>query len=141
MIESSTQMAWRRFARGLPASITSVEDAIGSGARTFTQWRTCLDTANHFARRVNSHVHRRAIGSSPENVAWSSLRLLAGGQSLTADDISRVLDVHVDVVRRALKSFRARGWVQANPTYTKFAPRVFSITPQGSSALTRLEEP
>lgn len=130
-------LAWRRFSRGLPEGVDSVEQALETGLRCFEQWRACLETANHFAWRVNSHVHRRAAGSSPENVPWRSLRLLLSGGTLTAEMISRRLDVHVDVARRAMKSFREKGWVSSSESYTKDQPREFTITSLGRSALER----
>jgi hypothetical protein len=134
---NASVLAWRRFSRGLPEEVNSVEQALETGLRSFEQWRTCLESANHFAWRVNSHVHRRAAGSSPENVFWRSLRLLSTGEALTAETMSRTLEVHVDVVRRAAKIFRKRGWVTASSTYTKFQAREFSITALGLEALER----
>ena len=134
-------LAWRRFSRGLPDGVDSVEKVLEAGLRSFEQWRTCLETANHFAWRVNSHVHRRAAGSSPENVFWRSLRLLSTGETLTAEAMGRTLEVHVDVVRRATKIFRKRNWVSTSRTYTKFQARGFSITPLGLEALERRTEP
>ena len=52
MIESSTQMAWRRFSKGLPPEAQSVSDAIGLGMRSLAQWRTCLESAKHHASRI-----------------------------------------------------------------------------------------
>ena len=134
-------LAWRRFSRGLPDGVDSVEKALEAGRRSFEQWRTCLETANHFAWRVNSHVHRRAAGSNPENVFWRSLRLLSTGETLTAEAMGRTLEVHVDVVRRATKIFRKRNWVSTSRTYSKFQARGFSITPLGLEALERSTEP
>ena len=134
---NASTLAWRRFSRGLPEEVQSVEQALEAGLRSFEQWRTCLETANHFAWRVNRHVHRRAAGSSPENVFWRSLRLLSTGETLTAEAMGRTLEVHVDVVRRAMKIFRKRGWVLANSTYSKFQARAFSITALGLEALER----
>lgn len=134
---NASALAWRRFSRGLPDGVDSVEKALEAGLRSFEQWRTCLETANHFAWRVNCHVHRRAAGSSPENVFWRSLRLLSTGETLTAAAMGRTLEVHVDVVRRAMKTLRKRGWVAANSTYTKFQARAFSITALGLEALER----
>jgi hypothetical protein len=48
--------------------------------------------------------------------------------------------VHVDVVRRAMKTFRGKGWVTANATYTKEQPRVFTITELGLIALERISD-
>ena len=132
-------LAWRRFARGLPNEVDSVERALESGLRSFRQWRTCLDTANRHAERVNRHLHRRAAHSKPDNVAWRSLELLFRDQGRTAEIIARKLEVHPDVVRRALKTFRERGWVAASATYTRDQPRVFTITEFGRSALSRHE--
>jgi hypothetical protein len=134
---NASAIAWKRFSRGLPEDINSVEQALETGLRSFEQWRTCLETANHFAWRVNSHVHRRAAGSSPENVFWRSLRLLSTGEALTAEAMARTLEVHVDVVRRAAKMFRKRGWVSTSTTYSKFQAREFSITALGLEALER----
>ncbi len=131
-------MAWQRFSRGLPEEVRSVEMALLGGLRSFEQWRTCLDTANHLAARININIHRRAAGSSPVNVPWRSLKLLANGESMTAETISKMLEVHVDVVRRAMKTFRGKNWVTANATYTKEQPRVFTITALGQSALERI---
>jgi hypothetical protein len=133
-------MAWQRFSRGLPEEVRSVEAALVRGLRSFEQWRTCLDTANHLAARINVNIHRRAAGSSPVNVPWRSLKRLANGESLTAEAISKILKVHVDVVRRAMKTFRGKGWVTANATYTKEQPRVFTITELGLSALERISD-
>jgi hypothetical protein len=134
---NASALAWRRFSRGLPEEVNSVEQALEAGLRSFEQWRTCLETANHFAWRVSSHVHRRAAGSSPENVFWRSLRLLSTAETLTAETMGRILEVHVDVVRRATKLFRKRGWVTTSETYSKFQARVFSITALGLEALER----
>ena len=134
-------LAWQRFSRGLPDGVDSVEKALEAGLRSFEQWRTCLETANHFAWRVNSHVHRRAAGSNPENVFWRSLRLLSTGETLTAEAMGRRLEVHVDVVRRATKIFRKRNWVSTSRIYTKFQARGFSITSLGLEALERSTEP
>jgi hypothetical protein len=134
---NASAMAWKRFSRGLPDGVDSVEKALEAGLRSFEQWRTCLETANHFAWRVNSHVHRRAAGSSPENVFWRSLRLLSTGETLTAEAMGRTLEVHVDVVRRAAKMFRKRNWVSTSSTYSKFQAREFSITSLGLDALER----
>jgi hypothetical protein len=134
---NASALAWQRFSRGLPNDVTSVEQALETGLRSFEQWRTCLETANHFAWRVNSHVHRRAAGSSPKNVLWRSLRLLSTGEALTAEAMSRTLEVHVDVVRRATKVFRKRAWVSTSSTYSKFQAREFSITALGIEALER----
>ena len=90
--------------------------------------------------RTHGHVHRRAAGSSPENVFWRSLRLLSTGETLTAETMGRTLEVHVDVVRRATKMFRKRNWVSTSRTYTKFQARGFSITPLGLEALERSTE-
>ena len=134
---NASALAWRRFSRGLPDGVDSVEKALETGLRSFEQWRTCLETANHFAWRVNSHVHRRAAGSNPENVFWRSLRLLSTGEMLTAEAMARTLGVHVDVVRRATKLFRKRSWVTTSETYTKFQAREFSITALGLEAIKR----
>ena len=134
---NASALAWRRFSRGLPDGVDSVEKALETGLRSFEQWRTCLETANHFAWRVNSHVHRRAAGSNPENVFWRSLRLLSTGEMLTAEAMARTLGVHVDVVRRATKLFRKRSWVTTSETYSKFQAREFSITAIGLAALER----
>ena len=134
---NASALAWRRFSRGLPDGVDSVEKALEAGLRSFEQWRTCLETANHFAWRVNSHVHRRAAGSSPKNVFWRSLRLLSTGETLTAVAMARTLEVHVDVVRRAAKMFRKRGWVFTSSTYSKFQAREFSITALGLEAIKR----
>ncbi|NJK45451.1 MAG: winged helix-turn-helix transcriptional regulator [Pleurocapsa sp. SU_196_0] len=137
-LESPTQFAWRRFSRGLPESVSSVEDALKTGQRSFAQWRACLETANHLAARVHSHVHRRGAGSSPQNVAWRSLRFLSDGESRTATEISRQLRVHPDVVRRALKRFRERGWVTSSQRYSRDEPRTFTVTVLGLAALERV---
>ena len=134
---NASALAWRRFSRGLPDGVDSVEKALEAGLRSFEQWRTCLETANHFAWRVNSHVHRRAAGSSPENVFWRSLRLLSTGETLMAEAMACTLEVHVDVVRRAMKTMRKRGWVTTSETYTKFQAREFSITALGLEAIER----
>ena len=135
-----TQLAWQRFSRGLPSSITSVEQALETGSRTFEQWRICLDTANHFAARVYSNVHRRGMGDRSDKIAWRALRLLSSGRNLTAETLSLELGgVHVDVVRRAMKTFREKAWVVSSDSYTKFDPRRFQITELGRMALERLE--
>jgi hypothetical protein len=134
------QLAWQRFSRGLPANITSVEIALETNHRTFEQWRICLDTANHFAARVYSNVHRRGMGDRPNKIAWRALRTLSSGQKLTAEELRLALGgVHVDVVRRAMKTFREKNWVISSETYTKFDPRRFEITDLGRMALQRLE--
>ena len=134
-----TAMAWQRFSRGLPEVIQSVDQALESGLRSFEQWRSCLDTANHLAGRINSNMHRRAAGSHPDNVPWRSLKLLLSGEKLTCEAMSKTLEVHVDVVRRAMKAFRAKGWVATTATYTKEQARIFTITEQGLAALKRIE--
>ena len=134
-----TSMAWQRFSRGLPETIQSVDQALESGLRCFEQWRTCLDAANHLAARINSNMHRRAAGSHPDNVPWRSLKLLSSGERLTCEVLSKTLQVHVDVVRRAMKAFRAKGWVATTATYTKEQARIFTITAQGLAALERIE--
>ena len=130
-------LAWRRFARGLPSEINSVEQALETGLRSFSQWRTCLDTAQRQADRVNRHAHRRAAPTKPDNVGWRSLALLAKTEPRTAEGIARALEVHPDVVRRTLKTFRERGWVAANATYTRDEPRAFTITALGRGVLAR----
>ena len=137
MSESVTQMAWRRFSRGLPCEVDSVERALELRLRSFEQWRTCLDTANRQAERINRHTHRRAAGLNLDNVGWRSLRMLATGEPFTAEVIARSLHVHVDVVRRGLKSFRERGWLSSSKSYTREQPRVFEITKLGRLALER----
>lgn len=134
---NAVALAWRRFARGLPSEVNSVERALETGLRSFSQWRTCLDTANRQAARVNRHVHRRAAPTKPDNVGWRSLTLLAKTEPRTAEGIARALEVHPDVVRRALKTFRERGWVAASATYTRDEPRTFTITALGRSVLDR----
>lgn len=134
-----TTMAWQRFSRGLPEAIQSVDQALETGWRSFEQWRSCLDAANHLAARINSNMHRRAAGSHPDNVPWRSLKLLSSGEKLTCEVMSKTLEVHVDVVRRAMKAFRAKGWVATTATYTKEQARIFTITEQGQAALERIE--
>ena len=137
---NASQLAWQRFSRGLPANITSVEIALETNHRTYEQWRICLDTANHFAARVYSNVHRRGMGDRPNKIAWRALRTLSSGQKLTAEELRLALGgVHVDVVRRAMKTFREKNWVISSETYTKFDPRRFEITELGRLALQRLE--
>ncbi len=140
-LEFSAQFAWRRFSRGLPPGVSSVEDALKTDRRSFAQWTACLDAANHFASRVKRNVHRRGAGGvRPESVAWRALKLLSSGQSLTAEQIARRIGrPHVDVVRRKLKRFGSRGFVTTSPTYTKFEPRRFTITARGRWALGQLE--
>ena len=141
MIESSTQMAWRRFSRGLPPEAQSVSDAIGLGMRSLSQWQTCLESAKHHASRINRNIHRRGAGRPHLNsVAWRSLKLLSNGAALTAEEITHQIGrPHVDVVRRGLSRFGKRGLVVANPGKTKREPRRFSITRQGRSVLKQLE--
>jgi hypothetical protein len=135
-----SHLAWQRFSRGLPENITSVEIALETNHRTFEQWRICLDTANHFAARVYSNVHRRGMGDRPNKIAWRALRALSSGQNLTAEELRLALGgVHVDVVRRAMKTFREKNWVTSSEKYTKFDPRRFEITELGRMALQRLE--
>jgi hypothetical protein len=140
-LETPAQFAWRRFSRGLPSGVDSVESALKTQHRTFTQWTACLDAANHFALRVKRNVHRRGAGGShPESVAWRALQLLSSGQALTAEEIARRIGKpHVDVVRRGLKKFHSRGFVTTSPTYTKFEPRRFILTARGRWALEHLE--
>jgi hypothetical protein len=130
-----TTLAWRRFSKGLPPTVTSVNEAINVGLRSFEQWRTCLETANHHAERINRHVHRRAARVKPDNVARRTLRVLEDGQPHIADAISRTLGVHADVVRRTLKAFHQRRWVTTSQTYTRDQPRAFVITELGRAAL------
>jgi hypothetical protein len=137
-VPNPTALAWQRFSRGLPTEIQSVNAALESGWRSFEQWRTCLDTANRHTERINRHVHRRAAGVKLDNVPNRTLSLLSDGRPHIAEPMSRELDVHVDVVRRALKTFHKRGWVTTSPTYTRDQPRVFVITALGQSALERL---
>ena len=134
---NAVALAWRRFVRGLPTEINSVERALETGLRSFSQWRTCLDTAQRHAERVNRHMHRRAAPTKPDNVGWRSLTLLAKTESRTAEGIARALEVHPDVVRRALKTFRERGWVASSATYTRDEPRAFTITALGRGVLAR----
>ena len=134
---NAVALAWRRFARGLPTEVNSVERALETGLRSFSQWRVCLDTANRQAERVNRHMHRRAAPTKPDNIGWRSLTLLSMTEPRTAEGIARALEVHPDVVRRALKIFRERGWVAASATYTRDEPRAFTITALGCSVLAR----
>ena len=52
MSESVTQMAWRRFSRGLPCEVDSVERALELRLRSLAQWQTCLESAKHHASRI-----------------------------------------------------------------------------------------
>jgi hypothetical protein len=135
--ESAVQLAWRRFSRGLPSHVQSVEDALETGERCFTQWLACLASANHWSDRVHRSKHRRgSIDPRRKNVARRSLKLLSGGESLTAEQIAaRIGKPHVDVVRRGLKKFLARGLVVARAANTPFEPRHFCITPRGKAVL------
>ena len=136
-LESGAQFAWRRFSRGLPAWVQSVEDALGTGQRSFAQWLACLDAANHYAERAHGSRQRRsAIGSRREGVAWRSLAQLSSGEALTAEQIAdRIGKPHVDVVRRGLKKFLRRRFVIASRPTAHLEARRFSITPLGQAIL------
>jgi hypothetical protein len=80
------------------------------------------------------------MGDRPNKIAWRALRALSSGKNLTAEELRLALGgVHVDVVRRAMKTFREKNWVISSETYTKFDPRRFEITELGRMALQRLE--
>jgi predicted MarR family transcription regulator len=134
---NAARLAWRRFARGLPPDVNSVERALETRLRVYAQWRTCLDTATRHVERANRHLHRRAARTKPNNVPWRSLAFVARQPNCTAETVARGLEVHPDVVRRALKRFRHRGWVAAARTYTRDAPRTYTITALGQGALER----
>jgi Fic family protein len=124
----AVQLAWRRFARGLPASISTIEEAITSGARTLEQWNTCMDTATHLMRRSDSHARSRVAIRKPDSIPRRVLHSLEAGEALTADEISRAIGgAQIDVVRRALKHDVERGAVEIVGTRGENKSRVFAI--------------
>jgi hypothetical protein len=128
----AVQLAWRRFSRGLPASISTIEEAIASGARTLEQWNTCMDTATHLMRRSDSHTRSRVAIRKPDSIPRKVLHSLETGAELTADEISRAIGgAQIDVVRRALKQDLERGAVEVVGTRGISQSRVFAITDKG----------
>jgi Fic family protein len=124
----AVQLAWRRFSRGLPASISTIEEAIASGARTLEQWNTCMDTATHLMRRSDSHARSRVAVRKPDSIPRKVLQSLETGAELTADEISRAIGgAQIDVVRRALKHDVERGAVEIVGTRGENKSRVFAI--------------
>ena len=136
-LETGAQFAWRRFSKGLPTRVQSVEEALATGQRSFAQWLACLDAANHYAERAHASQRRRgAIGSRRDRVAWRSLAQLSRGEALTAGEIAdRIGKPHVDVVRRGLKKFLHRRFVIASRPTAHLEARRFSITPLGKAIL------
>jgi hypothetical protein len=128
----AVQLAWRRFSRGLPASISTIEEAITSGARTLEQWNTCMDTAMHLMRRSDSHARSRVAIRKPDSIPIKVRQSLETGAELTADEISRAIGgAQIDVVRRALKHDVKRGAVEIVGTRGVSNSRVFAITEPG----------
>ena len=124
----AVRLAWTRFARGLPASINTIEEAITSGARTLEQWNTCMDTATHLMRRSDSHARSRVAIHKPDSIPRRVWQSLETGEALTADEISRAVGgAQIDVVRRALKHDVNRGAVQVVGTRGENKVRVFAI--------------
>ena len=124
----AVRLAWTRFARGLPASINTIEQAITSGARTLEQWNTCMDTATHLMRRSDSHARSRVAIRKPDSIPRKVLQSLETGEALTADEISKAIGgAQIDVVRRALKHDVERGAVQVVGTRGENKARVFAI--------------
>jgi hypothetical protein len=127
-IGEAVQLAWRRFSRGLPANIDTIEQAIASGARTLEQWNTCIDTANHLMRRSDSHARSRVAIRKPDSIPIKVRQSLETGAELTADEISRAIGgAQIDVVRRALKHDVERGAVEIVGTRGINNSRVFAI--------------
>ena len=124
----AVQLAWRRFSRGLPASINTIEQAIACGARTLEQWNTCMDTATHLMRRSDSHARSRVAVRKPDSIPRRVLQSLETGDELTADEISKAIGgAQIDVVRRALKHDVERGTVKIVGTRGVGKSRVFAI--------------
>ena len=124
----AVRLAWTRFARGLPTSIGTIEEAITSGARTLEQWNTCMDTATHLMRRSDSHARSRVAIRKPDSIPRKVLQSLETGEALTADEISRAIGgAQIDVVRRALKHDIERGSIQVVGTRGENKARVFAI--------------
>ena len=124
----AVQLAWRRFSRGLPTSISTIEEAITSGARTLEQWNTCMDTATHLMRRSDSHARSRVAIRKSDSIPRRVLQSLETGEELTADEISRAIGgAQIDVVRRALKHDVERGAVEIVGTRGVSKSRVFAI--------------
>jgi urease gamma subunit len=124
----AVQLAWRRFARGLPASVSTIEEAIASGARTLEQWNTCMDTATHLMRRSDSHTRSRVAIRKPDSIPIKVRQSLETGEELTAEEISRAIGgAQIDVVRRALKHDVERGSVEIVGTRGVSNSRVFAI--------------
>ena len=122
------RLAWTRFSRGLPAKISTIEEAINSGARTLEQWNTCMDTATHLMRRSDSHARSRVAIRKPDSIPRKVLQSLETGEALTADEISKAIGgAQIDVVRRALKHDVERGAVQVVGTRGETKARVFAI--------------
>jgi hypothetical protein len=131
----AVQLAWRRFSRGLPASISTIEQAIASGARTLEQWNTCMDTATHLMRRSDSHARSRVAVRKPDSIPIKVRQSLETGEALTADEISRAIGgAQIDVVRRALKHDVDRGAVEIVGTRGVSKSRVFAIAKPGRTA-------
>jgi urease gamma subunit len=124
----AVQLAWRRFSRGLPASISTIAEAIASGARTLEQWNTCMDTATHLMRRSDSHARSRVAIRKPDSIPRKVLQSLETGAELTADEISKAIGgAQIDVVRRALKHEVEHGAVEIVGTRGVSNSRVFAI--------------
>ncbi len=124
----AVQLAWRRFSRGLPVSISTIEEAIASGVRTLEQWNTCMDTATHLMRRSDSHARSRVAIRKSDSIPRRVLQSLETGEELTADEISRAIGgAQIDVVRRALKHDVERGIVEIVGTRGENKSRVFAI--------------
>ena len=129
-------LAWTRFSRGLPRTITTIEEAIHCGARTLEQWNTCMDTALHLMRRIDSHERSRAAIRKANSIPRRVLGALKNGLELTAEEVSKALGgAQIDVVRRALKQHLKRELVQVVGTRGFNPSRVFAITPKGCGQL------
>ena len=128
----AVQLAWRRFSRGLPASISTIEQAISSGARTLEQWNTCMDTTTHLMRRSDSHARSRVTIRKLDSIPIKVRQSLETGAELTADEISKAIGgAQIDVVRRALKHDLERGVVEIVGTRGENKSRVFAIADSG----------
>jgi hypothetical protein len=124
----AVQLAWRRFSRGLPASISTIEEAIASGARTLEQWNTCMDTVTHLMRRSDSHARSRVAIRKPDSIPRRVLQSLETGEELTADEISRAIGgAQIDVVRRALKLDVERDALEIVGARGENKSRIFAI--------------
>ena len=128
----AVSLAWTRFSRGLPAEITTIEQAIAAGVRSLEQWNTCMDTASNLVRRSDSHERSRNAGRKADSIPNRVHEVLELGDELTAEEISLALDrAQIDVVRRALKHHLEQGNINVVGTRGVNRSRVFAIAHKG----------